>query len=607
MHHGWIALAGTAALLAAAAPAQAATLTGTVKAGGKPVAGSDVQLFAARAADQVALGSASTNASGAYTLGYDLPEGTAALVARASGGSVGGRVLPAAARMMTATAVSPAVPGELPINEQTTVGAAYALTRFLDAAGAVRGPSPGLANAAATVASLVEPSTGKLSFTIANSPNGNATEALATFNTLAGIVTSCTTGTSRDCKRLLAAATPRGGPRPADTIAAMRALNRAPTTHPRRLFALTTRTPYTGTLSSAPKSWVIPIVFVGGGMNAPGRMAFDSKGNIWTGNNFQANTTSAGLTLSVFNPMGQPILGSPIVGGGLRGAGFGTVIDAQDRVWVGNYAGASISAFDATGAPLPGSPYTQGPIDKPQGMAVDQQGNLWTASFGTGSVVVYPKGDPTAAWAPITGAGLARPFSVAIDGGGVAWVTGNAFSKDPGTVQRINPDGSLAGAPITGGGLRSPLGIAIDTAGNAWAANFEGSSVTRITPDGQPTQIRVPSLLGPWGVAVDGDDNIWVAGFLHQNVTLLCGQRTEHCPPGTRTGQPISPRAAGYRSRGMQRITAVQIDPSGNVWLANNWSGASPLKDFIGGNGLVELIGAAAPVKAPQIGLPQRP
>lgn len=604
MRHGWIALAATAGVLAAAVPASAATLTGAVKAGGDPVSGARVELFAARAADQVPLGSATTNATGNWSLSYELPGGTAALVARAGGGRVAGRALPAAARMMTATPVSPAVPGELPINEQTTVGAAFALARFIDDTGAVHGPSPGLANAAATTTNLVEPSTGKLSFTIANSPNGNATEALATFNTLAGIVTRCTTGTRRDCDRVLAAATPRGGPRPADTAAAMRALNRHPTTHPRRLVRLAAETPYQPMLSSAPKSWVIALVFVGGGMNAPGRMAFDSKGNVWTANNFQANTTAAGLTLSVFDPIGQPILASPIVGGGLRGAGFGTVVDAQDRVWVGNYAGSSISAFDANGVPLPGSPYTQGPVDKPQGMAFDQRGNLWTASFGNDSVVVYPNADPAAAWAPIA---VPRPFSIAIDGDGVAWVTGNALSKGPGVIQRINPDGTPAGAPITGGGLRSPLGIAVDTAGNAWAANFEGASVTRVTPDGQASKIRLPSLVGPWGVAIDGDDNVWVAGFLHQNVTLLCGVRTDRCPPGTRTGEPISPRVAGYRSRGMQRITAVQVDPSGNVWLANNWSGGSPLRDFIGGNGLVELVGAAAPVKAPQIGPPQQP
>jgi hypothetical protein len=33
----------------------------------------------------------------------------------------------------------------------------------------------------------------------------------------------------------------------------------------------------------------------------------------------------------------------------------------------------------------------------------------------------------------------------------------------------------------------------------------------------------------------------------------------------------------------------------------------SSLAQFVGGNGLVELIGAAAPVKTPLIGPPERP
>ncbi len=41
---------------------------------------------------------------------------------------------------------------------------------------------------------------------------------------------------------------------------------------------------------------------------------------------------------------------------------------------------------------------------------------------------------------------------------------------------------------------------------------------------------------------------------------------------------------------------------SGNVWVANNWAQIDPT---VGGDGLVEFIGAAAPVRTPLIGLPQ--
>jgi hypothetical protein len=54
---------------------------------------------------------------------------------------------------------------------------------------------------------------------------------------------------------------------------------------------------------------------------------------------------------------------------------------------------------------------------------------------------------------------------------------------------------------------------------------------------------------------------------------------------------------------GLQHLTAVQVDQSGNVWLANNWRRIAPTV----GDGLVELIGAAPPVATPMIGPPVAP
>jgi len=48
----------------------------------------------------------------------------------------------------------------------------------------------------------------------------------------------------------------------------------------------------------------------------------------------------------------------------------------------------------------------------------------------------------------------------------------------------------------------------------------------------------------------------------------------------------------------------VQVDQSGNVWAANNWAQVLPT---IGGDGLVEFIGAGAPVRTPLIGPPEPP
>jgi hypothetical protein len=70
------------------------------------------------------------------------------------------------------------------------------------------------------------------------------------------------------------------------------------------------------------------------------------------------------------------------------------------------------------------------------------------------------------------------------------------------------------------------------------------------------------------------------------------------------TGQPIAP--TGYHFDGLTRNTAATIDPSGNVWVTNNWL-LDPVQTNPGGDGMVVFIGLAAPVRAPLIGPPQRP
>ncbi|HEY7318464.1 MAG TPA: hypothetical protein VIE89_12890 [Candidatus Binatia bacterium] len=76
-------------------------------------------------------------------------------------------------------------------------------------------------------------------------------------------------------------------------------------------------------------------------------------------------------------------------------------------------------------------------------------------------------------------------------------------------------------------------------------------------------------------------------------------------PPTKRgVGKAISPDGTGYTSDALIRNTAVAIDPSGNVWLANNWK-RGPILNNPGGNSLAVMVGAAGPVKTPLIGTPR--
>jgi hypothetical protein len=134
--------------------------------------------------------------------------------------------------------------------------------------------------------------------------------------------------------------------------------------------------------------------------------------------------------------------------------------------------------------------------------------------------------------------------------------------------------------------------------------NFTGAnaSIAKITPDGTPIgPFKGGGILIPWGIAVDGDNNIWVSNFQGNTVTYLCGEDTDKCPPGVETGDPIAPE--GYFFDGLARSTAVEIDPSGNVWATNNWE-IIAVPQNPGGKQMVVFIGVAKPVRAPLIGPP---
>lgn len=600
------ALLGAVIALSLPASALGTEIEGTVEVADGPVKGSTVELFAAGSA-AIPLDQASSDRKGEFLLSYD-PSGIAGstpLYAIASRGSVRGEQVGRPLRLMTVAGTVAEPITTLVVGERSTVASGYALARFIDGK-QVTGPEPGLPNAAGNFVNLVEASTAKVSFVLANFPNGTATESLPTFNTLANALASCTGG--EGCGELLDAAKPEGEPRPRDTLAAVVDIAHNPARRTNRLFGLQgSPPPFKPALGKPPTAWTIALLWLGGGMDAPGRMAFDAHGRIWTNNNFQPQGTSAGQNLTVLSPDGEPTLGSPITGGGLSGAGWGMAIGPDGAAWVANFHGASLSVFTPDGrAVSPDEGFTNEVGTKPQGLAIAPDGTVWVANFGSDSVSRYPGGQ-IAAGGQVTGAGISNPFSVQVDADGNAWVTNGAESVKPGSVTKISPDGTpAAGFPISGAGLRSPQGLAIDSRGDVWVANLFSESVTRI--HGTAAKRFSPaSLGGNWGIAVDGADQVWVAGFLEPNVTQLCGNREQTCPEGTKTGEPISPAKSGYANAAQQHTTAIEVDQAGSVWTANNWSDGSPLGEFVGGNGLLQWIGIAEPVKAPLLGPPQRP
>jgi len=617
-----VALLVSGALVAGGLPGAAASapqqvVAGVARVGSSPLPASRVVLYVGGSAGTVRLGAAWTGPDGRFRIRYPRPRGIGILYVTASGTS---HPAGAAVQLLGVAGTVQRPARAVTLNELTTVGAAYALDRF--AAGArIGGKSPGLENAAATAANLVNPRTGTFGAVVASAPNGSATRTLRTFADLADIVGGCTRGGPGTCARLFAAARPPEGRPPATTLEAVLDIARNPVHNAARIFGLPKASDYGPRLSVAPTAWVLSLIYTAGGFNGPGRMAFDSRGNVWVTNNFQPPypSTIAGLGLISLGPTGVPINGSPVTGGGLQGAWWGIAIDQHNRIWTANYTGAdpadftspsfiggdTVSEFNDAGIPVSPTGSTNGGLRAPQGVAVDRQGNVWIANHVGNSVTEYPHGNPAAATV-FTSPTVKLPFAIAIDARGNKWIDDNAISASVGGVTRIDASGHVHPA-IHGRGLISPQGMAVDQRGNVWVANLGSNSVTEINANGTinaRSPIRARSLIGPWSVAVDGNGNIWVASFLGETVTELCGANRTYCPPGVRTGAVMSPTARGFNDGGLEHLTAVQIDESGNVWVANNWTTLSPPS---GGNGLVEFIGMAAPVRTPLIGPPQRP
>jgi hypothetical protein len=396
-------------------------------------------------------------------------------------------------------------------------------------------------------------------------------------------------------------------------------------------------------------------------MDGPGNFAIDEQGFVWINDNYdprpEGEFACAGRRLIKLYPWGENFPGSPYFGGGLEGAGYGITLDPIGNVWVGNFGFEddpcknlpiaakhnSVSLFESDGTPITKSGgYIQGNMSWPMSVISNRQGDIWVTNCGTDSLTLFPGGDPNRAInfplgaVPPAQEPQIKPFGAVVDIKGKVWVNGNRSNS----VYVVSPEGALIDTlPGTYQGktiLSHPIGNALDSKGNVWVSNSDWLDTPCPTHDmlGTATNPSVTMFQGkdrtphpgspftgggitlPWGIAVDGDDSVWVFNFgnvppgpgnkpaIPTAVSRFCGVDTKKCPPGMKVGDPISP-STGYQSDSLQRITGGQIDPSGNVWLTNNWKIDSDGLVNPGGNAVVIAIGAAAPLRTPLIGPPQ--
>jgi len=437
-------------------------------------------------------------------------------------------------------------------------------------------------------------------------------------------------------------------------------------------------TPYLPYLTFAPSAFVFPLKFTGGGYSGGGKLMFDSEGNAWVADNFTvgAQNLDASWTggLSKFAPNGKALSPSPLGfrGGGIAGPGFGLTLDAQDNAWPTSFTGQNITKFDKSGkalSPPEGWNFNR-QISQMQGIIATPSGDIWALDLIKGQVVKLPQGDPSKVQFfcqnktgdPLKNpCKLMGPFALAIDQQDRIWIT-NAVADH--VVRFPASDPSKFETFKVG---YSASGLAVDSQGNVWITNKLGSSprgalkfaemlaafkfnfdndpdagaratkvlipalagqtagyesggsITVLRPDGTNASFSPVSgngLIAPWAASVDGNDNVWISNFgsASAGIVELCGFHTEHCPPGVKTGDAISP-PSGYVGGGLQLQVDVGIGPAGDVWVTNNWQNYQDamgkvdeaLQTLGAGQGVVVFYGMAKPVKTPLIGPPRQP
>jgi len=253
----------------------------------------------------------------------------------------------------------------------------------------------------------------------------------------------------------------------------------------------------------------------------------------------------------------------------------------------------------------------------PFALAIDQQDRIWITNAVADHVVRFPASDPSKFETFKVGYSAS---GLAVDSQGNVWITNKLGSSPRGALKfaemlaafKFNFDNDPdAGARATK--------VLIPALAGQTAGYESGGSITVLRPDGTNASFSPVSgngLIAPWAASVDGNDNVWISNFgsASAGIVELCGFHTEHCPPGVKTGDAISP-PSGYVGGGLQLQVDVGIGPAGDVWVTNNWQNYQDamgkvdeaLQTLGAGQGVVVFYGMAKPVKTPLIGPPRQP
>lgn len=537
------------------------------------------------------------------------------------------------------------------VNEFTTVASAFTCAQFFSGL-ELSGNHQGIRIAAKNTPNFVNPVTGTWGDVITDPFNITQNETLARFNTLAALITAYGTGAADKWQHaLLDFSTPLGGERPGNTAEAMIGIAQSPWMHPAELFHLFDKaypqpkdgfpakpnskvpvsrrsSPFVPYLSFAPEDFAMILVFGQGGICAPGKLALDKDGNLWTGLNWMPGAQNGvyqgiGGGLVKLDSTGK-LLSPPVTGYtgmGVDGVGWGTAITNTGTCWTTSFNGAIGVYKLEDGSPIVdripeklAEKLTE--IGGLQGIGVAPNGDIWVAGTSSNEMLYFPNGELKEGEVVTIEHehgkhknALSAPFAASIDHENRVWIS-NTNSK---SLIRYSPADEKVERFILAGGGR---GVALDSKGNCWVAcntspdfppttptdnvsiiegfalgyphleqtlgrNNKTGSVFMIPSHAKPidtidetthesdlTPYGDGELNAPWGISVDGNDDVWVANFMGRGVSFMAGASASKRTESYDTGDVIHTIHSGS----IQMLTDVIVDQAGNLWCANNWN-----------------------------------
>ncbi len=497
---------------------------------GKPLAGATVALWATSGSEAPKkLVTASSNADGKFLFfDWTAPQDSVLyVVARDNAKQLA---------LLSVLGTNP--PGNVVVNEMTTVASAFTSARFINGE-SISGNPLGLRIAAGNAPNLVDPTTGKWGKVLLDPLNSTQTTTLAKLNTLGSLITAYGTVADDDWRtKFLQAATPIGGATPKDTLEAMAGIARTSWAAPKELYALFDQAypqpkdgsrrsaPFVPYLALVPNDFALSLNFSGGGMYAAGKLMFDKDGNLWSGQNWMPGSQSGtirsiGGGVIKATPDGT-LLSPPITGFngmGADGIGWGTAV-GLDKVWATSFNGKILVLdFDGNVVGKESDIPIAGQLGGLQGVGVANNGDIWIADATKNQLAYFPKGELKDGRI-VNVKGLKSPFGVAIDAQNRVWVS-NAQSD---TVLRFPADDPSKVETYRAG--IAVRGIALDSKGNLWtASDFSLDFPPPKIPDGTP-------ILLQFKLAVEHLQKTLVDGKTTGVVNLILADGTQPEPKG---------------------------------------------------------------------------